>query len=204
MRDTRPQRATRCTLLVSLGSVGVACVLTAGALLLVACWRARRRGAASRFASSAEPATVAQRVASGRMAAPRTPRHLGGLPPQASPPVSHMCACELPHSPPPPQASSTRSPPPKCLLPVVCSDHPGGEASAAAAAPTSASASAPTSVSASASASASASPRLLLAAAAACAAAAAVAAAAAALWAVEGGAPRLGIGLGSGLGLGLG
>ena len=54
---TRP-RCTRCELLVSLGSAGLACVLLAGALLLAACWCARRREAASRFACSAE-ATVA-------------------------------------------------------------------------------------------------------------------------------------------------
>ena len=64
MRDTRPQCTTRCALLVSLGGVGVACVLTAGALLLAACWCARRRDAASRFASCAEPAAAAQCVAS--------------------------------------------------------------------------------------------------------------------------------------------
>ena len=71
MRDTRPQCTTRCALLVSLGGVGVACVLTAGALLLAACWCARRRHAASRFASCAEPAAAAQYVASGLVAAPR-------------------------------------------------------------------------------------------------------------------------------------
>ena len=90
MRDTRPQCTTRCALLVSLGSVGVACVLTAGALLLVACWCARRRDAASRFASCAEPAAAAQCVASDLMAAPRTPRRFGGPPPQAAPPVSRL------------------------------------------------------------------------------------------------------------------
>ena len=79
MRHTRPQCTTRCALLVSLGSVGVACVLTAGALLLAACWRARRRDAASRFASCAERVAAAQYVASGLMAARRTPRRLGGL-----------------------------------------------------------------------------------------------------------------------------
>ena len=100
MRDTRPQCTTRCALLVSLGGVGVACVLTAGALLLAACWCARRRHAASRFASCAEPAAAAQCVASGLMAAPRTPRRLGGLPPQAAPPASHLCVRELPHIPP--------------------------------------------------------------------------------------------------------
>ena len=65
---TRP-RCTRCELLVSLGSAGLACVLLAGALLLAACWCARRRDAASRFAScSAEAAVAALRVASGSAA----------------------------------------------------------------------------------------------------------------------------------------
>ena len=93
----RPQYTTRCALLVSLGSVGVACVLTAVALLLAACWCARRRDAASRFASCAEPAAAAQCVASGLMAVPRTPRRLGGPPPQAAPLASHLCAREQPH-----------------------------------------------------------------------------------------------------------
>ena len=78
MRDTRPQCTTRCALLVSLGSVGVACVLTAGALLLAACWCARRRDAASRFASCPEPAAAAQYVASvlphGSATHPSAPR----------------------------------------------------------------------------------------------------------------------------------
>ena len=85
MRDTRPQCTTRCALLVSLGGVGVACVLTAVALLLAACWCARRRHAASRFASCAEPAAAAQCVASvlphgsaTHPSAPRRPASPGG------------------------------------------------------------------------------------------------------------------------------